>query len=133
MDANVLFSAAYKPRSRLVDLWKLDDAEIITSGLALEEARRNLEPDEAALSRLIVLAARTRVVPEVGQREPGLSRADQAALDALPDKDRPILAAAIAARAAMLVTGDLRHFGALMGRVVAGVKVIRPVEAMESL
>jgi len=31
-------------------------------------------------------------------------------------KDAPVLAAALAARADVLVTGDLKHFGALMDR-----------------
>lgn len=41
-DANVLFSAAYKPASRLSNLWLLRDVELITSRLAAEEAKRNL-------------------------------------------------------------------------------------------
>jgi uncharacterized protein len=32
------------------------------------------------------------------------------------EKDAPVLAAALAARADVLVTGDLKHFGALMDR-----------------
>jgi hypothetical protein len=46
----------------------------------------------------------------------------------LPPDDVPILAAAIACRATHLLTGDIRHFGPLHGRRVAGVLVLRPAE-----
>jgi predicted nucleic acid-binding protein len=34
----------------------------------------------------------------------------------VPEKDAPVLAAALAVRADVLVTGDLKHFGALKDR-----------------
>ncbi|HUL34808.1 MAG TPA: hypothetical protein VL128_13055 [Candidatus Eisenbacteria bacterium] len=46
----------------------------------------------------------------------------------MPEKDRPILAAAIAARAMHLITGDGRHFGAYFGKRVSGVVVMTPAE-----
>ena len=48
----------------------------------------------------------------------------------LPDKDLPILAAAIAARASALVTGDRRDFGHLYGTTIEGVEVLTPAEAV---
>ena len=43
LDANILFSAAYRPTSRLLQLWSLPDVELLTSPYAVEEARRNLD------------------------------------------------------------------------------------------
>ena len=48
----------------------------------------------------------------------------------LPDKDIPIFAAAIAASATVLVTGDRRNFGSLYGKKVAGVTVVAPAQAV---
>jgi hypothetical protein len=60
-----------------------------------------------------------------------VSDADCAAVDAadqLPIKDRPIVAAAVAAAATHLVTGDKQHFGPLFGQVIEGVMVLPPGE-----
>ncbi len=46
----------------------------------------------------------------------------------LPEKDKPILAAAIAAGCAYLLTGDKRDFGHLYGKAVEGVTVIDILE-----
>lgn len=46
----------------------------------------------------------------------------------LPEKDRPILLAAIEARADYLLTGDLKHFGPLFGKKIEGVSVLVPAE-----
>jgi len=123
LDANVLFSAAYVPGSRLSELWAFPGVKLVTSDLALEEARRNLlayRPEGVAA--LAELAARMEVVPSVSAR-PRLPRGV-----ALPNKDLPILAAAIAVRCTYLLTGDKRHFGALYGRRVGGVRVLTPGE-----
>ncbi len=44
----------------------------------------------------------------------------------LPEKDRPILQAAIAAAATHLVTGDITHVGPYIGRSVAGLQIQTP-------
>jgi len=44
----------------------------------------------------------------------------------LPDKDVPILLAAIEARATHLITGDLRHFGPYFGKKIQGILVLPP-------
>jgi hypothetical protein len=44
----------------------------------------------------------------------------------LPEKDRPVLASAIALECAALVTGDMTHFGHLYGTSVAGVSIHSP-------
>lgn len=123
LDANVLFSAAYREGSPLGALWELDGAELITSGYALDEARRNLSGVDQR--RLETFAARLRVVPE--------SRAWVLPRDViLPEKDRPILAAAIGGRATHLLTGDQAHFGAWYGTRIAGVLVLRPAAYLRS-
>ena len=55
LDANILFSAAYRPDAGLRRLWTLENAEIVTSAYAVEEARRNLDTPEqrAALEELL--------------------------------------------------------------------------------
>jgi len=47
----------------------------------------------------------------------------------LPAKDRPILAAAVARGADLLVTGDRLHFGPLFGVTVGRTAVASPREA----
>lgn len=125
LDANVLFSAAWRADSGLLRLWSLADATLRTSAYAAEEARRNLEDREREV-RLDDLLASLEIVGE-------------ASLDAwfpesvdLAEKDRPILAAAIASRSSHLLTGDLRHFGPLIGRVVSGVRILRPSAYLRS-
>ncbi len=46
----------------------------------------------------------------------------------LPSKDVPILAAAVYARASHLITGDLKHFGSLLGTSEGGVSILRPAD-----
>ncbi|MDR7475794.1 MAG: PIN domain-containing protein [Armatimonadota bacterium] len=120
LDANVLFSAAYSARSGLRRLWALPDVELVTSTYAVEEARRNLEPGPRR-RRLDRLLRRVRVV---GEAPPPWT----AGAGRLPEKDRPILAAAMAVRATHLLTGDVTHFGPFLGQEVGGVRVLTPGE-----
>ena len=46
----------------------------------------------------------------------------------LPEKDIPILLAAIEARSTHLITGDLRHFGRYFGKALAGILVLSPAD-----
>lgn len=122
LDANVVFSAAWSPQSAATLLLDLAGAGYCTpliSELALREARYNLEMKRSeALDRFRAIGALLEIVPEPGPPELQL-----AANAGLPDKDIPILAAAIAARAECLVTGDRRDFGHLFGTRVSGVLV----------
>ena len=61
LDANVLFSAAYRPSAGLLQLWKLRNVILCSSRYALEEARINLTED-AQRRRLTRLARRTTPV-----------------------------------------------------------------------
>jgi uncharacterized protein len=42
LDANILFSAAYRSDAGLLQLWKVSDVMLCSSRYALEEARINL-------------------------------------------------------------------------------------------
>jgi predicted nucleic acid-binding protein len=108
LDANVLFSAAYREGAGLTRLWDLSHVALLTSAYAIEEARRNLD-DEARRDRLRILLQRVAIVPESAEH---LAWARQL----IDEKDAPILAAARAAKVDTLLTGDVRHFGALMDR-----------------
>jgi len=44
-----------------------------------------------------------------------------------------ILAAAVAAKADFLLTGDTQHFGRYFRQVLCGVRVLRPAEFLKSL
>lgn len=122
LDSNVLFSAAYSPNSRLLTLWSLHGTQLVTSLLAVEEAKRNLAVQRPeSLSELDRLVASANVITGIGT-------------DALPDgvdlsdKDVHILTAAIESRCTHLLTGDVRHFGHLLGQTIAGVLVQTPAQ-----
>lgn len=120
LDANVLFSAAYRADAGVRRLWRVKQANLITSAYAAEEAHRNLE-EAAQRQRLQGLLRTVRVVAEARDRT--LPDAVQ-----LPEKDRPILLAAIAAGATHLITGDVTHFGPHLGQTVEGVLILRPAQ-----
>ena len=127
LDANVLFSAAYARGSRLLELWSLDDTELVTSLLALEEARRNLSAhnrdgvgvlDELVSKMMIVAGTRMGQLPEDVE---------------LADKDIPVLLAAIDSGCSHLLTGDKRHFDALYGKRIARVLVQTPAQYLREV
>ncbi len=112
LDANVLFSAALGGDAFAL-LWRLAErgaAELVTSSYCYLEARVNLERKAPTVAAR--LGERMQVVGLVGPGSEHLAWA--AAL--LPEKDAAVLAAARAAASDVLLTGDLRHFGALMTR-----------------
>jgi predicted nucleic acid-binding protein len=119
LDANILFSAAYRSGAGLLRLWKLEEVVLCSSRYALEEARINLAGDEQQ-ARLEHLTEVVRLF-EPAERElpPGIS---------LPDKDAPIVLAAIAARSTHLLTGDIKHFGPFFGKKIEGIAVLLPAE-----
>lgn len=125
LDANILFSGAASPsRMRALLLLLADQAELVTSAYAVEEARRNPGrkwPEHAA--GLDGLLERCEVH--------GVVLADVPVK--LAAKDVPILAGAIAAQATHLLTGDEADFGHLFGRTVAGVKVVPPARLAAEL
>lgn len=121
LDANVLFSAAYREHAGLAKLWGLRGATLISSAFAVEEARFNLE-SKAQHDRLNTLIGKTQIIPEQPDATP------MPAGITLPEKDQPILAAAIRAEATHLITGDLQHFGPYMGKTIQGILILTPSE-----
>ncbi len=117
LDANVLFSAAYRAASPLRRLWELRGVELVTSQYAVAEAERHLDSDQR--HRLTELLTKVRLVADQPAHSlpPGIERRA---------KDSPILAAALAARATHLVTGDRRDFGPFFGRRIGGVRILPP-------
>jgi predicted nucleic acid-binding protein len=121
LDANILFSAGYSPGSVIASFWDLSDVELLTSRYAVDETRRNLARDcPEQLSFLETLPLGVTIVADY----PVV--ADQTMSHALPEKDVPILSAAIQSRATHLITGDKKHFALLFGTQVQGVTVLRP-------
>jgi predicted nucleic acid-binding protein len=123
LDANVLFSAAYRRDAGLAQFWKLKDVILCSSHFAVEEARINLA-ESAQRARLVKLARRTRLFDA--------ARRDLPSRLSLPEKDAPILLAAIEAQATHLITGDVRHFGPYFGRQIEGILVLSPSEYLKT-
>ena len=130
LDANVLFSAVHSPQGRSRALFELAGAgrcALLSSPHAVEEASRNLALKSAGGNEeLVVLLDRLELVPEPGPRV-----VSWAAEQGLPPNDAPILAAAVAAEADALVTGDRTHFGHLFGETLGRVVVLPLSAAIE--
>ena len=119
LDANVLFSAAYRSNAGLLQFWKLKNVALCSSHYALEEARINLTQD-VQRRRLEKLATAIQFFDSISPRLPREVT--------LPDKDVPIFLAAMAARATHLITGDFRHFGRYFGKTIEGMLVLSPAD-----
>jgi predicted nucleic acid-binding protein len=122
LDANILFSAAYRPNAGLLQLWKLKNVTLCSSHYALEEAKVNLTEDTQR-RRLARLARSVQLFDATPRELPGGVT--------LPEKDVPILLAAMEARATHLITGDVRHFGPYFGKTIKGILVVSPAEYLK--
>jgi predicted nucleic acid-binding protein len=119
LDANILFSAAYRENAGLCQLWKLPNVKLVTSTYALEETKWNLsEPIQKV--RLDKLIGSVEVLQKNPQEIPLPKKVH------LPTKDRPILQAAIHVKATHLITGDLQDFGPYLGQKINGVLIVTP-------
>ncbi len=125
LDANLIFSAAQEASPCRQFLLAMETkAELVTHPLVWEEAERNLRAKRAAwLPGLEWLRHHVTINPAMAACPPHL----------LPDKDVPVLGAAIAGRCDYLVTGDRMHFGALYGRTIHGVAIVSPRMLAESM
>jgi predicted nucleic acid-binding protein len=123
LDSNVLFSASYSVRSSFLKFWKMANVIPVTSNYAVAEVRRHivLPPQQLRFDELI---SKTGLVSDPDLRfVPASIR--------LVDKDRPILAAAIAASVDYLITGDKHHFAHLYFQQVSRVCLISPGDFLE--
>lgn len=129
LDANVLFSAAYRETGSVRAFFALAKAgacDLVTSGYAADEARRNIRAKHPQRSSdLEMLLERVELC-----REPAPATVAWAGAQRLPAKDAPILDAAIDGGCHVLVTGDRTHFGALFGRRFRGTVVMLPADAI---
>lgn len=132
LDANIIFTAAYSPQGASRLLFFMAEAGTValcTSRYALDEASRNLALKAYdKLETLEKLLLHLTIVPE-----PNPAMVAWAANLPLPQKDAPIMAAAVACKADMLVTGDRRDFGQLLGKTTQGVLVLEPAETVRRL
>ena len=127
LDANILFSAA-NPKwhtSKLVQ-WLIKNASCVTSNYATEEARRNLKtsfPEHVAGLETLLgkIEMQDAGIFEIGD---GIE---------LSEKDRPILAAAMASGSTHLLTGDKKDFKELLGKTIWNVRVVTQKMLAEEL
>ncbi len=119
LDANVLFSIAYGSPglNRLLELAHKKRCELFASNYVVEEAKRNLWSPEQ-LEKLETFLSMVQLVTDVDPNIPCPIE--------LPEKDRPVLLAAISIKANYLLTGDMIHFGKYFGQTVRGIKICLP-------
>ena len=123
LDANVLFTAAHNPQGKAALVMELGQAglwQLVSSAYAVEEARRNIArkyPDRLERLQGVTQSLRLASAAPEGDCPHGL-----------PEKDCPIYRAALACKADVLLTGDIRDFGFLMNdRAKAGGVLIQTV------
>src|SRR3990172_346059 len=92
---------------RLWELARKKRCKLLASDYVIEEARRNLRNAEQ-MQRLGSCLSGVQIVPEVDLEIPCPIE--------LPEKDRPVLLAAISVKADYLLTGDTIYFGEYFGR-----------------
>lgn len=112
LDANVLFTAAHNPRGKaafIIELAASGTFRLFTSSYAREEAERNIIAKYPACTDMFSQLLQSITVVPVTPLSAGYP-------EILPAKDVPIFAAAVHCRATHLLTGDIKHFGALMNR-----------------
>ena len=119
LDANILFSIAYGSPglNRLWELAKRKRCVLFASNYVVEEAKRNLFPSEQ-LRHLEAFLTSVQLVLDVDPNIPCPLK--------LPERDRPVLLAAISIKADYLLTGDMIHFGKYFGQTVRGIRICLP-------
>ena len=119
LDANILFSIAYGSPglNRLWELARKKRCVLFASNYVVEEAKRNLFSSEQ-FRNLEAFLSMVQLVPDVDPNIPCPIE--------LPEKDRPVLLAAISIKANYLLTGDVIHFGKYFGQTVRGIKFCLP-------
>ncbi len=123
LDANILFSAAdARSATHQLLLLALKKGDALTSPHAWEEARRNLTNKRPhLLSGLDAIKDRIET-----------THALQMHLDVeIEEKDRPILAAAVASACSHLWTSDRMHFGHLYNKTVQGVLIVSSMQLLD--
>ena len=131
LDANILFSAAKSNgavRQLLSDLHS-NGSSLVADGYVATEARRNIAAKATGDAADYLEALLSSI--EVSSVHPGISMGSLA--DWLPDKDRPVLLAAISLKCDVLVTGDRTHFGLGYEKVFGGVVIYSPAQLAQAI
>lgn len=129
LDANILFSAVKSDGAARHLLHLLMDRrhECWIDDYVVIEARRNLAtkgPDALGTFESLLATLHVAAAQAIDISKPELRW--------LPEKDRPILAAAIHLGCGVLVTGDRTHFGTGYGKIFSGVAIHSPRSLAES-
>jgi len=127
-DANVLFSAARSAGAirTLLQMLQSEGHALAADAYVVAEARRNLQ-SKASADALTFLEDLLGQI-EVRQVIYAEVTHEQSLVGWLPEKDRPVLLAAMAMRCDVLLTGDRTHFGEGYGKTFAGVTVYAPAQ-----
>ncbi len=130
LDANILFSAAKSTGAIRQLLGQLNESRytLVADDYVVAEARRNLirKAGSDAITYLEALLQQS----EVSHVQHSLHRMTSPSSDTdwLPEKDRPVLVAAIALKCEALVTGDRADFGIGFGKTFGGVMICSPAQ-----
>ncbi len=130
LDANILFSDAKSDGAirRLLDQLIELGHELIVDAYVVTEARRNLERKYSfGIQQL------ERRLDQLSTNPHAHTRLDPEYHHLLPEKDQPVLAAALALNCAVLLTGDRAHFGDLYSRELGTVRILSPRQLAEIL
>jgi predicted nucleic acid-binding protein len=131
LDANILFSAAKSNGAvrRLLSELHADGHNLVADAYVAIEAQRNIAAKAEAEAAAYLEALLSRIEVHSAQ----YVATAHAAANWLPDKDRPVLLAAIACKCDVLVTGDRTHFGAGYGKTFEGVTVHSPAQLVQAV
>lgn len=129
LDTNILFSAARSDGAMRRFLHALIAAghELHADAYVVEEARRNPVAKEGGTE-----GALTDILSRIAVAALVTDKSLQKDLP-LPEKDQPVLAAAIRLKCDVLVTGDRTHFGAPYGQSLHGVAINSPRSLAEAV
>ena len=139
LDANILFSAAKSAGAirQLLDRLNKCGHTLVADDYVIAEARRNLTRKSGGDGSLAITYLETLLQQsEVSHVQHSLHRVTFASTDThwLPEKDRPVLLAAMALKCDVLVTGDRADFGEGFGKTLGGVVIYSPAQlALEAL
>jgi predicted nucleic acid-binding protein len=133
VDANVLFSAARSAGAirTLLQMLQSTGHALAADAYVVTEARRNLEAKAGADAQIYLQGLLAQM--EVRQVSYAEVAHGQSLVGWLPEKDRPVLLAAMAMQCDVLLTGDRTHFGAGYGKTFAGVMVYVPAQLAREL
>jgi uncharacterized protein len=126
LDANMLISAAWKENAEVTGIWQLQGVRLVTSIYVMAEVQRNL-PNIAQIERLrrLMIAVEILLLADLVMEATGMNEIPKP-----PEKDRPVLSAAIQAKADFLITGDKKHFGQWFGMTIGGVRIEPPTNLL---